>query len=101
MSTTKRDFARKVAKELGTTHTLAYRVVDILFETMREDLIAGDRIEVRGFGVLGTKKTAPKPSARNPKTGEIVHVPARRKTYFKMGKRLREGLNEEAVKSRI
>ena len=101
MSTTKRDLARKVAKELGMTNTLAYRVVDILLEAMREELIAGNRIEVRGFGVLGTKRTAPKPSARNPRTGEIISVPARRKTYFKMGKRLREGLNEEAVKSRI
>ena len=47
MSTTKRDLARKVAKEVGTTKTLAYRVVDILFEAMREDLIADNRIEIR------------------------------------------------------
>ena len=101
MSTTKRDLARKVAEELGTTNSQAYKVVDILFETMRETLIAGNRIEIRGFGVLGTKRTAPKPSARNPRTGEIIGVPARRKTYFKMGKRLREGLFEEAGESRI
>ena len=101
MTITKRDLARKVAEELGTTNTLAYRVVEILFEVMREELIAGNRIEIRGFGVLGTKKTAPKPSARNPRTGEIIYVPARRKTYFKMGKKLKEELFEEAVKSRI
>ena len=95
MTTTKKALARKVAGELEISNTLAHRALQTLFEAMREILIEGDRIEVRGFGTLGTKETAPKPSARNPRTGEIVPVPARRKVYFRMGRRLREGLNQE------
>jgi predicted secreted acid phosphatase len=40
------------------------------------------------------KKTKPKPKARNPRTGEIIYVPARRKTHFKAGKLLKDVLKE-------
>lgn len=68
-------------------------MVDSLFESMRETLIEGNRIEIRGFGVLEVKNTKPKPAARNPRTGEVVYVPARRKTHFKPGKQLKEALH--------
>ena len=69
-------------------------MVNSLFNIVREQLIEGNRIEVRGFGVLDTKATKPKPAARNPRTGEIVYVPARRKTHFKPGKELKSALHE-------
>ena len=68
-------------------------MVDSLFEAMRDTLIEGNRIEIRGFGVLEVKDTKPKPAARNPRTGEVVYVPARRKTHFKPGKQLKEALH--------
>ena len=68
-------------------------MVNSLFNIVREQLIEGNRIEVRGFGVLDTKATKPKPAARNPKTGEVIYVPAKRKTHFKPGKELKEALH--------
>ena len=94
MTTTKRDLARCVAKNAGCTNHLATKMVEALFQTMRETLIDGDRIEIRGFGVLLTKATKPKPAARNPRTGEIIYVPARRKTHFKPGRLLKQALHE-------
>ncbi|MBT4482936.1 MAG: integration host factor subunit beta [Candidatus Latescibacteria bacterium] len=94
MTTTKKDIANKVAKDLNCSNTIAYEMTDSLFVTMRENLINGDRIEIRGFGVFQVKNTKAKPSARNPRTGEIVYVPARRKTHFKPGKLLKEGLHK-------
>ena len=90
---TKKDLARAVAASIGCTNNLTLQMVDSLFEAMRETLINGDRIEIRGFGVLEVKDTKPKPAARNPRTGEIVYVPARRKTHFKPGKQLKEALH--------
>ena len=52
------------------------------------------RIEIRDFGVFEVKRTKPKPKARNPRTGEIIYVPARRKTHFKAGKLLKDVLKE-------
>ena len=94
MSTiTKKDLARSVADAIGCKNNLTLQMVDSLFESMRETLIEGNHIEIRGFGVLEVKNTKPKPAARNPRTGEVVYVPARRKTHFKPGKQLKEALH--------
>ncbi len=85
MTLTKKELASRTAKDLKVKHQLAYRAVESLFDAMRDSLMRGDRIEIRGFGVLGVKNTKPKPAARNPRSGEVVYVPARRKSYFKAG----------------
>ena len=90
---TKKDLARAVADSIGCKNNQTLDMVDSLFEAMRDALIEGNRIEIRGFGVLDVKNTKPKPAARNPRTGEIVYVPARRKTHFKPGKQLKEALH--------
>ncbi len=90
---TKKDLARAVADSIGCKNNQTLDMVDSLFEAMRDALIEGNRIEIRGFWVLEVKNTKPKPAARNPRTGEIVYVPARRKTHFKPGKQLKEALH--------
>jgi len=98
MTTTKKDLAMQVAKETGCKKSLASKMVDSIFAAMRDSLIQGDRIEIRGFGVFQVKDTKPKPAARNPRTGEIIYVPARRKTHFKPGKLLKDALHKPIEK---
>ena len=95
MSTiTKKDLALLVSQSTGCKKNLAAKMVDSLFVAMRDSLIQGNRIEIRGFGVFQVKDTRPKPAARNPRTGEIIYVPARRKTHFKPGRLLKEALHQ-------
>lgn len=95
MSTiTKKDLALLVSQGTGCKKNLAARMVDSLFVAMRDSLIESNRIEIRGFGVFQVKDTRPKPAARNPRTGEIIYVPARRKTHFKPGRLLKEALHQ-------
>ena len=95
MSTiTKKDLALLVSQSTGCKKNLAAKMVDGLFVAMRDSLIEGNRIEIRGFGVFQVKDTRPKPAARNPRTGEIIYVPARRKTHFKPGRLLKEALHQ-------
>ncbi len=95
MSTiTKKELALLVSDRAGCKKNLAAHLVDSLFTTMRDSLIEGNRIEIRGFGVFQVKDTRPKPAARNPRTGEIIYVPARRKTHFKPGRLLKESLHQ-------
>jgi len=95
MSTvTQRGRARQGAAHTTGSHAQAQEGVDALFTGLREPLIEGHRIEVRGVGVLTVKDTAPKPAARHPRTGEQVFVPARRKVLFKPGKQLKEALTQ-------
>ena len=101
---TKKDLALLVSQSTGCKKNLAAKMVDSLFVAMRDSLIQGNRIEIRGFGVFQVKDTRPKPAARNPRTGEIIYVPARRKTHFKPGRLLKEALHQtrdEAAKQGI
>ena len=54
----------------------------------------GDRVELRGFGTFSVKYRDAR-IARNPRTGEAVHVEAKRLPFFKTGKALREKLNDQ------
>ena len=92
---TKKDVAKRTAKLVGEKIYLAERIVDGVFTTLRQFMAEADpevSIEIRDFGVFEVKTTKPKPKARNPKTGEIIYVPARRKTHFKAGKLLKDVL---------
>jgi integration host factor subunit beta len=90
---TKKDVAKKVAEHLDEKFYNTEKFVDATFTALREILMEADpeiRIEIRDFGVFEVKTTKPKPKARNPRTGEIIYVPARRKTHFKAGKLIKE-----------
>lgn len=92
---TKKDVAKRTAKALNEKIYTTEKFVDSIFTVLREILSEADseiRIEIRDFGVFEVKKTKPKPKARNPRTGEIIYVPARRKTHFKAGKLLKDVL---------
>lgn len=89
---TKAELASIIAKDVGIKRAVALKAVDAAFEAMRESIVKGNRIEVRGFGAWRVENTNRKPSARNPKTGEVIDVPARRKVRFKVGKEIKREL---------
>jgi len=64
-------------------------VVNTIFESMAEALRQGQRIEIRGFGSFQVKIREAR-EGRNPKTGEPVHISAKRTPFFKVGKELKE-----------
>jgi len=94
MTTTKKELAMQVARDTGCRKSLAAKMVNSIFIAMRDSIIRGDRIEIRGFGVFQVKNTKAKPAARNPRTGKLIFVPARRKTHFKPGKLLKDELHK-------
>jgi integration host factor subunit beta len=92
---TKKDVAKRTAKMLDEKIYTTEKFVDAIFTVLREILAEANpevRIEIRDFGVFEVKKTKPKPKARNPRSGDIIYVPARRKTHFKAGKLLKDVL---------
>jgi integration host factor subunit beta len=100
---TKKDIVKRVVEVRKSSSGETARWVDEVIKAIRSIMMssAGElRIEIRDFGVLEVKQTKPKPRARNPHTGEIVFVPARRKTHFKPGKLLKEFLSQPINGSR-
>lgn len=94
---TKKDVSKKVASLMDEKIYTTEKFVDATFTAMRQILAEAEdeiRIEIRDFGVFEIKRTKPKPKARNPRSGDIIYVPARRKTHFKAGKALKEILKK-------
>ena len=69
-------------------------VVDVFCESLSNALLENKNIELRDFGTFFVKRIKEKYSARNPKTGELIYVPAKNKVRFKSSKRLKKFLNE-------
>lgn len=67
-------------------------VVNTIFDSMTEALVAHDRIEIRGFGSFVAKARRAR-EGRNPRTGEKVFVPKKWVPFFTVGKELRERVN--------
>ena len=68
------------------------QVVDIFFDEIAARLAEGGRVELRGFGTFSTRLRDAR-TGRNPRTGEVVEVDAKRVPYFKPGKEMRLRLN--------
>ena len=68
------------------------RIVSTIFEEVSRALARGDRVELRGFGAYSVKRRSAR-QARNPRTGEAVHVAEKHVPFFKTGKELRQRLN--------
>jgi integration host factor beta subunit len=63
-------------------------VVNTIFDAMTDALRRGERIEIRGFGSFVVKHRQAR-EGRNPKTGAVVPVAAKRVPFFKVGKELK------------
>jgi integration host factor subunit beta len=68
------------------------RLVTTFFDQITDRLAANGRVELRGFGAFSTRARDAR-TGRNPRTGEIVAVDAKRVPYFKPGKEMRARLN--------
>ncbi len=67
-------------------------IVATFFDEISRRLAAGGRVELRGFGAFSTRARDAR-TGRNPRTGEVVDVDAKRVPYFKPGKEMRARLN--------
>ena len=83
----KQDLIQRVVDRTGLPKTKAEAAVDAIFDSMKQSLISGDRIELRGFGVF-TVKPRKTGIGRNPRTGAEVSIAPGKAVRFKPGKEL-------------
>lgn len=83
----KQDIVHQVIERTGLPRTKAEAAVDTVFEGLKQALAAGERIELRGFGVFSVRarKTG---IGRNPRTGTEVSIAPGKAVRFKPGKEL-------------
>jgi integration host factor subunit beta len=93
----------EIIKQLHKKHSSLKRIqikviFDIIIDTISESLVKKKSVELRDFGRFSIKMIKAKYNARNPKTGEIIYVPEKKKVSFKMSKHLKQEANKNAKK---
>lgn len=89
---TKADLINIISEKAGITRVKAETVVNTVFDSMVEALLRNDRIEIRGFGSFVNREYEAY-RGRNPRTGEVINVDQKRLPFFKVGKELKEDIN--------
>lgn len=77
-----------VAARAGSDQAAARRHVDAVFDAIMENVAAGERVLVTGFGTF-ERLTRPARKARNPRTGVPMDVPAAEVPRFRVGQTFR------------
>ena len=90
---TKADLIAVIAEKLKFPWARAELLVDQIFSSMSDALMRGEGIEIRGFGSFTVRQYRAY-DGRNPRTGATVHVKPKRLAFFKVGKELRERVND-------
>ena len=87
----KADIIAKVQDTLGTTKADAERAVDCVFDSIMDAMKSGQQVSVAGFGIFEAPMYDAR-QARNPRTGEMVDVPAMRRPKFRAAKALKDAV---------
>lgn len=87
----KNDLIAAVADDPGLTKGDAAKAVDSVFSAIANAMKSGDEVRLVGFGTFTVADRAAS-QGRNPRTGEVIQIPASRQAKFKAGKGLKESL---------
>lgn len=94
---TKSAFVDLIASQARMTRVKAEIIVNTIFDSMVEALQRGERIEIRSFGTFSVRAYEAY-EGRNPRTGALINVKAKKLPFFKVGKELRNQINANQVK---
>lgn len=97
---TKRELCERIAKRTGQTQVMTKQIVQLFLDQIIDELSAGNRLELRNFGVFDTRLQKAR-KARNPRAkpgaDPVVYVGPRAVVTFKVGK----GMHEQAQKALV
>ena len=89
----KTDLVAAVAQKTGLTKKDAERVVNATVETISENLVKGEKVQISGFGIFEVKEREAR-IGRNPRTKESIQIPASRQPAFKASKTLKDSVSK-------
>jgi DNA-binding protein HU-beta len=81
----KKEALALMSKEAGITAAQAEKAFNQLIQEMKASLRKGEKVTFSGFGSFEVKNTK-KRKGRNPRTGEIIPIPAKKRIKFNPSK---------------
>ncbi len=88
----KSELIQALSEKSNIAPELARSIVETMIDLMKQQLMDGGRVEIRGFGSFEMREYGAY-KGRNPHTGESVDVKPKRTPFFKCGKELKDMLN--------
>ena len=89
---TKTELIQAVAQRLPKIHVNDVdRVINATLDTIKAEVTAGGEVNLIGFGKFSVKEISAR-IGMNPRTGEDIQLPARRRVYFKQSKTFKKAL---------
>ena len=86
---TKAHLADLLFDQLGVSKREAKDLVDAYFDLIAQSLVSGEEVKLSGFGNFQVRSKSPRPG-RNPRTGELIPIEARRVVTFHASSKLKE-----------
>lgn len=87
----KAELVNAASERAGLTKKDTERAINAAIDTIVEALVAGEKVQLVGFGAFEVKKRAAR-LGRNPKTKESIEIPPSQVPVFKPGKMLKEAI---------
>ena len=89
----KSEFEKHISKKHSITQKEAGNIIDTFTSSVISALGEGNEIQLIGFGSYSVSEVAAR-AGRNPKTGEVIQIPAYKLPRFKVGQKLKEAVNK-------
>ncbi|MEO0108758.1 MAG: HU family DNA-binding protein [candidate division WOR-3 bacterium] len=86
---TKEDIVARIAKNANIPKRAALTALTTFTDSIAGALKKGDRVQIIGFGTFMVRRSKAR-TAKNPRTQELLRIPARKRPVFKPGKGLRD-----------
>lgn len=88
---TKAELVDVVAQKANLTGKAAREATAVMLNTIRDSLKRGEKVVLTGFGTFMVRSRAQR-KGRNPRTGEVINIPARKTPGFTAGKALKKAI---------
>ncbi len=96
MTLTKAELIDSVYEKVGFSKKEAADLVELVFESIKEDLCKGESIKISGFGKFRVRAKKAR-MGRNPQTGQSMEISARKVLTFTPSRILRDGINGKST----
>jgi len=90
----KSELVRALSSDLNFSIQSTLNIVDTILDTIAEKLVAGEKVDIRGFGTFNVRQYDSY-TGRRPNTGEQVEVKPKKLPIFKVGKVLKEAVDTD------
>lgn len=90
---TKAQLVEHLFDNIGLNKREAKDMVDAFYEQITKELVAGHDVKISGFGNFQVRSKSPRPG-RNPRTGELIAIEARRVVTFHASNKLKDTVQQ-------